>query len=94
MNHYYEVAPPPYHYFSGDNMTFMIVIGIAASVVIFLTLLSRFLDRKRENPDITVAQIEADSRIKVAELEAMAVTRRAEIEASCGSGTHAATEIG
>lgn len=82
-------------FFSGDNVTVMIVFAIIASVVVGLTILTHFLGRGRVEKEITVAQIDADSRVKVAQLEAeadikvaefeaMATTRRAELE--CGSG--------
>lgn len=65
-----EVPAAARHFFSGDNVTFMILFGVAALVIILVMVLNHLFD-KGDNA-ITIAQIEADADIKVAQLTAEA----------------------
>lgn len=93
MNSIQSINSP---FFSGDNVTVMIVFTIAAFVVILLTVIVHLFNRSHVGSDITVAQIRADAEVKVAQLrgeadikvaefEAMAETRCAELESGSPS---------
>lgn len=65
--------------FDGVNIAFMVCAAIASVTVITATFLSSLFDRSKEK-EITIAQIEADAQVKVAEWEAQSDIERARIK--------------
>jgi hypothetical protein len=79
--HYYQEVIPAAHssFFTGDNVTVMASLTIIAIAIIAIIIIVHALDRGKENA-ITIAQIEADAKVKVAQLEADADIKIAELE--------------
>lgn len=94
-----ELAPP-YHLFTGDNYTVMIVIlGVLlfAAIIAFISFLAGAADRKKQihlaELDMEKELRQIDRDIRVAEIEAGAKTRVAEIETRVLSSGAAEAEV-
>jgi len=69
----------PQSFFSGDNVTIMICLGIVVTAILIMVFFTYIIEREK---GLKIARIEPESRIRVAEIEAESAIKVAQIEAS------------